>query len=492
VEVVESTSTTIELKWNPPKDDGGSPVTHYIIERQQLGLPNVWKRTDITADKTSYMDRNVAHAKQYIYRIYAENSEGQSDFIQTEDIMAGVLVFAGPPGTPQIVSYSKTCINLTWTPPTETFGTVVIGYQLEKRKKDTDQWVALNPVNEPIEGEQYAVKDVVEGSEYEFRVSAINESGAGEPSPPSAMVAAKNPPMKPRFKDPEDFMVIRAGNSLRIKVGYEGEPPPDITWLKDDDEVDPWVSVVNTEGMSQLVIPSSKRSDSGIFTITAKNSEGSATFDIEVRVTDEPKKPGPVALEQTVHGRLLVSWEPSPDQELDDRLHYLVAEHNSNSRMWHTVADRIFGNSYTATNIQSGREYHFRIYAKNDMGISDPSESPTWGTNSSKVGVTTFTPVEVSFERPPAVLVPLKVHTPPNGYQHYMTCAVRGCPTPSVSWFLNDVCINSDNNYYITNSYGVCSLAILRVSPKNSGEYKVVAVNSLGQAECSAKLVVKD
>lgn len=42
----------------------------------------------------------------------------------------------------------------------------------------------------------YAVKDVTEGAEYEFRVSAINESGAGDPSPPSAMVCAKNPNSK--------------------------------------------------------------------------------------------------------------------------------------------------------------------------------------------------------------------------------------------------------------------------------------------------------
>lgn len=42
----------------------------------------------------------------------------------------------------------------------------------------------------------YAVKDVTEGAEYEFRVLAINESGAGDPSPPSAIVCAKNPNSK--------------------------------------------------------------------------------------------------------------------------------------------------------------------------------------------------------------------------------------------------------------------------------------------------------
>uniref|UniRef100_A0A672FC61 Immunoglobulin like and fibronectin type III domain containing 1, tandem duplicate 4 n=1 Tax=Salarias fasciatus TaxID=181472 RepID=A0A672FC61_SALFA len=108
-----------------------------------------------------------------------------------------------------------------------------------------------------------------------------------------------------------------------------------------------------------------------------------------------------------------------------------------------------------------------------------------------KMNLTKYVDSAVCFERPPSILVPLKVHTPPKGYQVYMTCAVRGCPTPSVKWYLNDVCINSDKNYYITNSQGVCSMYIMRVRPADSGEYKVVAVNALGKAECSTKVIVK-
>uniref|UniRef100_A0A8C8BUA7 Uncharacterized protein n=1 Tax=Oncorhynchus tshawytscha TaxID=74940 RepID=A0A8C8BUA7_ONCTS len=492
VEILETTSTVIELQWGAPKDDGGSPVTNYIIERQQLGQ-TVWKKMgDVAADKTTYRDRNVVHGKLYIYKIYAVNPEGTSDALQTEETMAGVLIFAGRPGAPKVVSASKTCINLKWEPPEDDGGIKIDGYQLEKRKKDTAQWIALNPVTEPIEVLEYAVKDVVEGAEYEFRVSAINVSGAGEFSLPSVMVTAKNPNMRPTFKDPEDFMVIRAGNSVRIKVLYEAEPPPEITWMKDNEPVSSFIQIINTEGCSQLVIPSTKRSDSGNYTIVAKNKVGEASFDIEVLVTDEPKPPGAVELEQIVHGKVIVSWEASPDQELDNRLYYMVAEHDSSTRMWHTVADRIFDNSYTANNIMPGREYHFKIYAKNDMGMSDPSMSPTWGINSNRIPININTPVEVSFEKPPSVLVPLKLHSPPKGFQMYMTCAVRGCPTPSVTWHLNNVCINGDSNYYITNSYGVCSMYILRVRPKDSGEYKVVAVNSFGKAECSTKLVVKD
>lgn len=41
-----------------------------------------------------------------------------------------------------------------------------------------------------------AVKDVVSGMEYEFRVTAVNLSGAGECSSPSEFVFARDPKSK--------------------------------------------------------------------------------------------------------------------------------------------------------------------------------------------------------------------------------------------------------------------------------------------------------
>ena len=83
-------------------------------------------------------------------------------------------------------------------------------------------------------------------------------------------------------------------------------------------------------------------------------------------------------LEQNVPGTVTVSWTPSPDEKRDDRLHYVVMKRDSAKRTWQTVADRLFNNNYTAVNIIPGREYNFRVYAKNDMGLSDPSESRKW------------------------------------------------------------------------------------------------------------------
>lgn len=92
IETVETTSSVIEIQWNPPKDDGGCAVTNYVIGRQQTGLSLWTKVGNVSADKTSFRDRNVNHGKYYNYRIYAENPEGISDALETaESIMAGVM-----------------------------------------------------------------------------------------------------------------------------------------------------------------------------------------------------------------------------------------------------------------------------------------------------------------------------------------------------------------------------------------------------------------
>ena len=49
------------------------------------------------------------------------------------------------------------------------------------------------------------------------------------------------------------------------------------------------VTVSNSDGSSQLLIPSSERSDSGIYSILVKNMAGQETFSTEVRVTGKTK-----------------------------------------------------------------------------------------------------------------------------------------------------------------------------------------------------------
>lgn len=94
------------------------------------------------------------------------------------------------------------------------------------------------------------------------------------------------------------------------------------------------------------------------------------------------------------------------------------------------------------------------------------------------------------FEMAPSFTVPLKMRNCPEYYECYMSCAVTGNPAPHITWYQNNVSLNTNTNYYITNTCGVCSMKILKVSSKDSGDYTVIAENSLGRAKCSARLSV--
>ncbi|KAK2897384.1 hypothetical protein Q8A73_013764 [Channa argus] len=596
-EVTESSPSCIEFRWRPPKDDGGSPVIKYIMERQQVGR-NTWKKIGDIPGVPTYRDTNVDRGRKYCYRIRAETTEGTSDAMETDEMQAGTLAFPGPPAPPKVVSTYDNCINLSWAPPSNTGGSRILGYILEKRKKGSNLWTVVNAMDELIKEKTYAVKDVVAGMEYEFRVTAINLSGVGEFSNPSDFVFARDPkkppgkvtglkvtetsynhlvltwtkpeekpdihdeakgyfveirqsdciewtrcnstpiittsfrvkglksmnmywvkviavndggesvaeeldkyvlampsPVRPKFTNHKmkSFMVVKAGNSVRIRINFEASPQPNIMWLKDNVPVARRVTISNSDGSSQLLIPSSERSDSGIYSILVKNLAGQETFSTEVRVTDDPKPPGPVQLEENVPGTVTVLWEPSPDEKRDDRLHYIVSKLDTTKSTWSTVADKLFNNKCTVCNIMHGREYHFRVYAKNDMGISAPSESPTWGTEKKKEKfvANVATGKDCDLRCAPTFAVPLKLHTAPKGYECYMSCAVQGNPKPRITWYRNHISLNTNTNYYISNTCGVCTMLILSVGPKDMGEYSIIAENSLGRAESSTVLTVR-
>ena len=88
LEILEASSDCVEIKWRSPKDDGGSPITNYILERNQIGR-NTWKKLGQIPGEAYYRDVDVEHGRKYCYRIRAETVEGISDKMETEDVQAG-------------------------------------------------------------------------------------------------------------------------------------------------------------------------------------------------------------------------------------------------------------------------------------------------------------------------------------------------------------------------------------------------------------------
>lgn len=186
LEIVDASSSVVEFKWRPPKDSGGCKIGNYILERQQIGR-NTWKKVGPIGQEPVYRDTDVDHGRRYCYRIRAETEMGSSEIMETEDIQAGtkgkqqagvihkedwlksdidtfffffpfvlttltLTAYPGPPSAPKVLSAFKDCISLAWSPPANTGGTNILGYNLEKRKKGSNLWGPVNPPEEIIRG----------------------------------------------------------------------------------------------------------------------------------------------------------------------------------------------------------------------------------------------------------------------------------------------------------------------------------------------------
>ena len=93
----------------------------------------------------------------------------------------------GPPGTPDIVGTHKSSVALKWAPPTEDGGSPVFNYALEYRSIGAFKWNQANETT-TVSETPFSITALKEGGEYEFRVSAENKAGLGEPSAPTKPV----------------------------------------------------------------------------------------------------------------------------------------------------------------------------------------------------------------------------------------------------------------------------------------------------------------
>lgn len=78
IEATEITATSVSIKWKPPKSDGGTPLTAYIIERRDATRMTWIKVDKVKPNITTYCIQDLVTNNEYFFRVIAENAEGMS------------------------------------------------------------------------------------------------------------------------------------------------------------------------------------------------------------------------------------------------------------------------------------------------------------------------------------------------------------------------------------------------------------------------------
>lgn len=136
------------------------------------------------------------------YTLIAENASGKDQ----ETVELTVLSKPDSPEGPLEVSdVTATKAKISWKKPQDDGGSPIKEYEIEKMDLATGKWVRVGRVPGDKVGPDgkidYEVSGLNPGSEYKFRVTAVNNEGDSEPLVSDRGIIAKNPFGKPSFHD---------------------------------------------------------------------------------------------------------------------------------------------------------------------------------------------------------------------------------------------------------------------------------------------------
>ena len=175
-----------KVEWKKPEDDGGSPVTGYVIERQDVETGRWVPCGEVGPEDTSAVVEGLTEGKSYKFRVKAVNGEGESEPLESEEPITAKNPYTvpDPPRNVVIDDWDNVSVFLKWEVPQRDGGRPITHYVVEQKGKYDLDFMEVQATKEPIC--EAKVDGLKEQQVYEFRIRAVNKAGKslpGEPTP---------------------------------------------------------------------------------------------------------------------------------------------------------------------------------------------------------------------------------------------------------------------------------------------------------------------
>ncbi|XP_053431118.1 myomesin-3 [Nycticebus coucang] len=316
----------------------------------------------------------------------------------------------GAPGAPlnvQCLDVDRDCLILTWAPPSDTRGSPITAYSIERCQGDSKEWV---PCHEAPGGTcRCPIQGLVEGQSYRFRVRAINRAGRSLPSKASEAVVMGDRDAAQRkteipfdlgnkitvsMDDFEDAVTIPSPptnvHASEIREAYAvlawEEPKPrgkaPLTYSLEKSVIGSgiWEAIHSESPVKspRFALMDLEKGKSYVFRVRAMNqyglsdpSEPSEPIALKGKPATLPPPAQVQALRDTQTSVSLI-WDPVKGGP--ELLGYYIYSREAGSSEWQTVNNKpIQDNKFTVPGLKTGKEYEFCVRSVSEAGVGESS-----------------------------------------------------------------------------------------------------------------------
>ncbi len=455
ISLTAQSGNQIEITWSAPNSNA-YPLTGFAIERGTDGI-NWSPLTTPTSSATNFVDTGLNAGTTYHYRMVAINAIGASAWSNAPSVVAGDV-----PSQPQSVvaqAVSDTAVQVQWQASNGN-GYAISGYKVERSTDGGATWIVVTSNTQSITT-TYNDSGLTPQTDYWYRVSGINSIGAG----PVSLNASSH------TYGPPEPITVNSTSSDTASITHNWSAPYDhgspITSYRLEVKswsTGQWISLGQTQSLTDT--------HSNLFAnteyeyqIIAINAYGNTATANSILMHTQPNAPtGGVAT--VISGTQIdVSWNAVSDQNNHGNTLYEIQISDDNGATWNVGATSLSATSYSATGLNAGSTYVFRLQASN------PQATGPW---SSQFGTaTTFTTPSAAVNLAIQATAPLDIKltwsapasngNDPNGLNYHIERS-----TDNVSWTSIATGITS-LQYVDSNLPGTSTLY-----------WRVVTVNSAG------------
>ena len=385
-----SGTTTINLSWTEPSNNGGSPITGYKIEVSSNGGANWNDRVANTGNtNTTYAHIGLSAGTTRHYRVSAINANGTGAASNIDNATTGTTTTTVP-GAPTGLTATASGTNridLSWNAPADGGGASISGYKIEVSSNGGANWND-RVANTGNTNTTYAHIGLSAGTTRHYRVSAINANGTGAASNIDNATTGTTTTTVPGA--PTGLTATASGTN-RIDLSWNA--PADgggasISGYKIEVSSNggtSWTDRVANTGntnttYAHIGLSAGTTRHYRVSAINANGTGAASNIDNATTGTTTTTVPGaPTGLTATASGtnRIDLSWNAPADDGGASISGYKIEVSSNGGTSWtDRVADTGNANrSYSYTGLSAGDTRHYRVSAINSVGPGPASNT---------------------------------------------------------------------------------------------------------------------